>query len=115
MVSDKRLQVKFYRSANGREPVRDWLLSLSEADRRIVGTDLKTVEYGWPLGMPLCRKLRDEIWEVRSNLSGKNNIARTLFCVKNNELVLLHGFIKKTQRTPKEDIDLAFDRLRELH
>lgn len=114
MDSNKQLQVRFFRSANGNEPVRDWLLSLNEADRKIVGSDLKTVEYGWPLGMPLCRKIRGDVWEVRSHLTGKNNIARSLFCVKDNYLVLLHSFVKKTQQTPKDEIYIAMTRLQEL-
>jgi len=74
-----------------------------------------TVEMGWPIGMPVCRKIRDDIWEVRSSLTGKNNIARVLFCTTTNNLVLLHGFIKKTQTTPDEDIDLAMQRKRNLN
>lgn len=114
MVPPKQLQVRFYQSAKGNEPVRDWLLDLGEEDRRIIGTDLKTVEYGWPIGMPLCRKIRGNIWEVRCNLTGKNNIARVLFCTTDEHLVLLHGFVKKTQKTPDDDIDLAEERLRSL-
>lgn len=115
MESSKILQVRFYQSAKGREPVREWLRSLSEEDRKIVGTDLMTVEFGWPIGMPVCRNLRDGIWEVRCNLTGKNNKARVLFCTTVDNLVLLHGFIKKTQKTPDEDIDLAVQRMRDLN
>jgi len=74
-----------------------------------------TVEFGWPIGMPVCRKIRGGIWEVRSSLAGKNNIARVLFCTTDDYLVLLHGFIKKTQKTPDDDIDLAIQRMRSLN
>ena len=112
MVPPKQLQVKFYQSDKGNEPVREWLKSLKEVDRRIIGADLKTVEYGWPIGMPLCRNIRGRIWEVRSKLSGKNNIARVRFCTTDNHIVLLNGFIKKTQKAPNDEIDLAEERLR---
>lgn len=111
IVSDKRLQVSFYANANGKEPVRDWLKGLSDEDRRAIGTDLKTVEYGWPIGMPTCRALRDGLWEVRTSLPS-NKIARVLFYATEGHLVLVHGFIKKTQTTPKKDIDLALERMR---
>lgn len=114
MDPNKRLQVRFYRSATGNEPVRAWLLGLSLENRKIVGSDLKTVEYGWPLGMPLCRQIRGNLWEVRCKLAGSKNIARVLFCTSDNQLVLLHGFVKKTQQTPNDDIDLALSRMREL-
>jgi len=114
MVPPKLLQVRFYQSDKGNEPVREWLKSLSEDDRRIIGMDLKTVEYGWPIGMPLCRKVRGDIWEVRSKLTGNNNIARVLFAATDKHLVLLNGFVKKTQKTPDDEIDLAQQRLRSL-
>lgn len=114
MDPNKRLQVRFYRSATGNEPVREWLLDLSLENRKIVGNDLKTVEYGWPLGMPLCRQIRGGLWEVRCRLTGSKNIARVLFCTTSDHLVLLHGFVKKTQQTPNDDIDLALSRMREL-
>ena len=109
----KRLPAAFFRSLRGAEPVRDWLKGLSDADRRILGYDIGMVEFGWPVGMPLCRSLGDGLWEVRSNLSG-NRIARTMFCVAGFRMVLLHGFVKKTQKTPKQDLDLARTRQKEL-
>ena len=111
IVTDKQLQVSFYVNANGKEPVRDWLKSLPAEDCRAIGTDLKTVEYGWPIGMPTCRAIRDGLWEVRTSLRS-NKIARVLFYAQGGHLVLLHGFIKKTQTTPKKDIDLALERMR---
>ncbi len=82
-------------------------------DRKLVGIDIKTVEFGWPLGMPICRSLGRGIWEVRSNLTG-GRISRVLFAVQGNHLYLLHAFIKKTQKTPSAEIELALRRLKEI-
>jgi phage-related protein len=108
----KRLPAFFYRSDSGREPVRDWLLSLGAEDRKVIGEDIKDVEFSWPIGMPLVGFLGRDLWEVRSNLSGAR-IARILFCIDKGRLVLLHGFIKKTQKTPQKEIELALRRKRE--
>jgi phage-related protein len=105
----KRLPARFYRSDTGREPVREWLKSLDAADRRVIGEDIKDVEFSWPIGMPLVRSLVRDIWEVRSSLP-HGRIARVIFCVEKDCMVLLHGFMKKTQKTPKQDIDLALRR-----
>ena len=102
----KRLPAHFFRSSSGREPVRDWLRTLDVADRRILGEDIKDVEYSWPIGMPLVRSLSHGLWEVRSALTG-GRIARVIFTVDHGCMVLLHGFIKKTQATPRTDLDLA--------
>ena len=104
----KRIEAIFFRTAAGGEPVRDWIKALTPVeDRKQVGVDIKTVEFGWPLGMPVCRALGDGLYEVRSSLSG-NRIARVLFYVDaGSRMVLLHGFIKKTQRTPQSDLELA--------
>ncbi|HEY9017630.1 MAG: type II toxin-antitoxin system RelE/ParE family toxin [Methyloprofundus sp.] len=106
------LTVKFYASENGNEPVRDWLRSLSFDEKKTIGEDIKTVQFGWPLGMPLVRKLEKDLWEVRVHL--KNKIARILFTVRDSDMVLLHGFIKKSQSTPKEDLTLAKNRLKQV-
>ena len=95
------------------EIVRNWLRALDEEDRSIVGQDLMRVQYRWPVGMPLCRSLGDGLWEVRSDLSG-NRIARVLFSVRQGRIVALHGFIKKTRRTPVDDLALARRRDREF-
>ena len=110
----KRIPLVFYRSTGGTEPVREWLQGLRRGDRHIIGSDLKEVEYGWPVGMPLCRPIggRKGLWEVRSNLPG-GRIARVLFCIVHGRLVALHGFIKKTQKTPDKDLDLAVRRMKE--
>jgi phage-related protein len=109
----KRLPAHFYQLPSGREPVREWLQDLDIADRRIVGEDIKDVEFAWPIGMPLCRSLGKGLWEVRSDIT-KGRIARVLFCVHEERMVLLHGFIKKTQKTPQTDMDLALKRKREI-
>ena len=96
-------------------PVRDWLLSLSPADRKIIGDDIRTAEFGWPIGMPLCRPItgRRGLWEIRSSLpSGR--IARVFFCTHESSMILLHGFIKKTQKTPDKELDIAEKRMRGL-
>src|ERR1700728_1193359 len=87
----------FYRTTGGTEPVLDWLRSLPPEDRRAIGTDLATVQFGWPIGMPLCRALGGGLWEVRSTLPN-NRIARLLFFVAGDRIGVVHGFIKKTQR-----------------
>jgi phage-related protein len=103
----KRVPAIFYRTEAGGELVREWLKGLPQADRKRIGEDIKTVEFGWPVGMPVCRPLGDGIYEVRTSL-GQNRIARVLFYIdKKGRMVLLHGFIKKTQKTPREDLDLA--------
>jgi phage-related protein len=110
----KRLPALFWRSGTGSEPVREWLRKeLDKQDRYEVGTAIKTVEYGWPLGLPVCRPLDKGVWEVRVELP-RNRIARVLFCIHERQMVLLHGFIKKTQATPRRELDLALARKRAL-
>ena len=109
----KRLPAHFYRQASGREPVREWLKGLIPPDRRIVGEDIKDVEYPWPIGLPLVRSLGGGLWEVRSTLTG-GRIARVIFVVEHGCMVLLHGFIKKSQTIPKSALDLATRRRRGL-
>jgi phage-related protein len=109
----KKLQARFYESAIGRKPVREWLLELADEDRRIIGYDIQTVEFGWPVGMPVCRPLGDGLWEVRSTLSG-GTIARVIFCIVKGNMVLLHGFVKKTQKTPPQELVLARKRKKEI-
>jgi phage-related protein len=109
----KKLQARFYETGNGRKPVREWLLALSKDDRRTVGKDMQKVEFGWPIGMPYCRPLGRGLWEVRSDLTD-GKIGRVVFCMSAGEMVLLHGFIKKSQKTPAKDMDLALARRREL-
>ena len=98
----------FFRTESGREPVREWLKDLLKDERRIIGEDIMTVQFRWPLGMPLVDHLGSGIWEIRSRLT--NRVARTLFFVHGGEIILLHGFIKKTRKTPNEDRALALRR-----
>ncbi len=110
-IEQKTIKVIFFKTATGNEPVREWLKSLSFEDRKMIGFDIKTIEFGWPLGMPLCRSLSGYkgLWEVRSKLTHEK-IARILFFIDSNKMVLLHGFIKKTQKTPESDLSLAMKR-----
>lgn len=113
MASNKpTLDVRFFQTEGGSEPVREWLKELPATDKRTIGEDLKTVQFGWPLGMPLVRKMDKDIWEVRVSLDKR--IARLLFTVVDNCLVLLHGFIKKSKETPLDDLKLAKQRLKQL-
>ena len=110
---EKIVQVYFFKQTSGAEPVREWLKCLPLEDKKIIGYDIKVVEFGWPLGLPLVRNIGKGIWEVRSQLPSKR-IARILFCMHDGYMVLLHGFIKKTQKTPQSDLALANKRKREL-
>ncbi len=109
----RKVPVVFYRTRAGSEVVRDWLRSLTEKDRFAIGQDLMRVQYRWPVGMPLCRSLGEGLWEVRTDLPSRT-IARTLFCIGGDRIVLLHGFIKKTQKTPDAELALARKRKREF-
>lgn len=109
----KILEVDFYSEANGNEPVRKWLKSLEKETRSIIGKDICTVQEGWPLGMPLIRNLGSGLWEVRSTIP--NGIARIIFVMREGSMILLHGFIKKTQKTPPQDIEIAKSRSKNLN
>lgn len=104
--------VVFFRLASGREPVRDWLKALDRRDRKGIGEDIKTLQFGWPVGMPVARKLSENLWELRSVLS--NGIARVFFTIFGRRIVLLHGFVKKTRKTPPRELALARRRLNQL-
>jgi phage-related protein len=109
----RTIPVVFYRTPAGTEVVRNWLRGLDDGDRNAIGQDLMRVQYRWPIGMPLCRPMGDGLWEVRSELpSGR--IARVLFSVQHGRILALHGFIKKTRKTPDEDLALARRRRREF-
>ena len=109
MVTNFRLQVVFYKSDSDKEPVRDWLKKLDKEDRKIIGENIKTVQFGWPLGMPLVRKIEKALWEIRIQLD--NRIVRILFTTHEGFMVLLHGFIKKSQKTPANDLNVAKQRM----
>ena len=106
-----KLRAVFYSTSSGREPVRDWLMSLRLDERKQIGTDIAYVQFKWPIGKPRVDHLRGRIWEIRTALP--NRIARVLFSVYRDELILLHGFIKQTQKTPTADIVLAEARWKE--
>ena len=106
------LTVRFYTTLSGREPVREWLRNLSADDRKTIGTDIKTVQYGWPIGMPLVRKMVAGLWEVRIDTASGG--VRVLFTVIEAQMVLLHAFPKSTQKTPKADLAIALTRLKEV-
>ena len=105
-----KLAVRFFVSAAGREPVREWLKGLGQPARKAIGDDIRTMQFGWPLGMPLVLKMADDLWEARTDLP--DGIARVIFTITRGEAVLLHGFIKKSRKTPKDDLDTAKKRLK---
>jgi phage-related protein len=107
------IPVRFYKSPAGREPVLEWLQNLDKEDRRVIGLDLMRVQFGWPIGMPLVRSLKNGLWEVRSALPSQR-IARLILCFHEEMLVVLHGFIKKTRKTPPADIEISKRRMREV-
>ena len=109
----KKISAVFFRNESGREPVREWLKELGKPDSVTIGCDIRTVEFGWPVGMPVCRALGDGLYEVRSSLNG-GRIARVIFCIIAERMYLLHGFIKKTQATPNHELNLARQRKRQL-
>lgn len=111
---EKIISAKFYRTPAGNEPVLDWLKGLNKEDRKTIGNDIRTVEMGWPIGMPVCRKLEGHsgLREVRSEISD-GCIARIIFYINGNEMILLHGFVKKDRKIPKSEIDLAINRKKE--
>jgi phage-related protein len=108
MKAERPLKVVFFKTDTGNEPVREWLKALSKENCKIIGTDILTVQYAWPVGKPLVDNLGNGIWEIRSRLD--NRIARTLFALVEQEIVLLHGFIKKQQKTPHDELELARNR-----
>jgi phage-related protein len=109
----RKIPVVFYRTRGGSEVVRDWLRGLDEKERSEIGLDLMRIQFRWPIGMPLCRSIGDGLWEIRTNLPS-NRIARVLFFVAQERIVVLNGFIKKTQKTPAEELALARKRMKEF-
>jgi phage-related protein len=109
----QKIRLVFFRTNAGREPVREWLKGLDEADRHAIGKDLLRAQWRWPVGMPLCRPMGKGLWEVRTDLAG-NRTARVLICPYQGRLVALHGFVKKTRTTSQNDLALARNRQKEL-
>lgn len=111
MGNAPRLVAIFYRTKSGNEPVREWLKDLSKDERRAIGEDIAYVQFKWPIGKPRVDHLRGEVWEVRTTIG--NRIARTLFAVDDGVMILLHGYIKKTQQTPDSELALAAKRFKD--
>jgi phage-related protein len=109
----RKVELVFFRNDAGREPAREWLKGLDEAERHAIGKDLLRAQWRWPVGMPLCRPMGKGLWEIRTNLPG-NRTSRVMVCFNHERLVALHGFIKKTRTTPVDDLALARTRQREL-
>lgn len=109
----QKMPLIFYRRAGGTEPVRDWLKALPEAECHAVGWDLLRAQWRWPVGMPLCRAMGSGLYEIRTDLP-TGRTARVLICLHADHLVALHGFIKKTKRTPVDDLELARKRRMEV-
>lgn len=89
----------------GNEPVREWLRDLPTSDKKVIGADILAVQWKWPVGKPLVDSLGGSLWEVRSSLGDR--IARTFFIVVEEDIVLLHGIIKKSRTAPKQELALA--------
>ena len=109
---DRPISVLFFRLDSGREPVREWLRDMRPEHRKAIGEDIKTLQFGWPVGMPLARKMDDGLWELRSSLS--SGIARTFFTVYERQIVLLHGFVKTSRKTPPKELAIAKRRRNKL-
>lgn len=111
MILEPKLKVNFFANENGKEPVREWLKDLTKVERKTIGDDIKTVQFGWPLGLPLIRNVGNGLWEVRSTIP--NGIARVIFVTKRGEMILLHAIIKKTPKLPDKDKKVALKRLKQ--
>ncbi len=111
----KQLPAKFFENHQGRVPVKEWLLELASEDRKAIGDDIRTAEFGWPIGMPICRSIQGQrgLWEIRSKLPA-GRTARVFFCVHEGAMVLLHGFVKKSQKAPKHELAVAVKRMKGL-
>lgn len=112
-IVPSKIDLYFYRTDAGNEPVRDWLKDQAEPERRTIGLDLQRVQFRWPVGMPLCRPMGNGLWEVRTSLPN-GTISRVLICFHQKKIYALHGFIKKTQKTPDDDLKLALKRKKEV-
>lgn len=112
-MASSKLELSFFRSEQQVEPIREWLKELTKEEKRIIGTDLKTIQFGWPLGMPLVKNVGNSIWEARSHLP-QGKISRIFFVIYNDTIVLLHGFIKKAQKIPQKELHLAKKRRQQL-
>jgi phage-related protein len=112
MTTTRPLACSFYRTGSGNEPVREWLKSLRPKERLLIGIDIKTVQYVWPIGRPLVGSLGDGLWEIRTPVHGK--ASRVLFTFWGGRMVLLSAFFKRTQQTPVQELRLARSRKNEI-
>lgn len=112
MVNGEKVKVAFFRNGSGREYVRDWIKSLPDKGKKAIGVDIRHIQNCWPIGKPTVDSIGDGIWEVRTEL--EKGWARILFCFHANEMILLHGFMKKSNKTPRKDIDTAKNRMSKL-
>lgn len=112
MPMDRPISVVFFRLDSGREPVREWLKAMPPKSRKTIGEDIKTLQFGWPIVMPLARKIDDGLWELRSSIPA--GIARTFLTIYADNIVLLHGFVKKSRKTPTKELSIAKRRLTRL-
>jgi phage-related protein len=103
--NEKTMSVHFFKTHAGNEPVRDWLKLRTREEKRVIGEDIKAVEFSWSVGYPQVMKLDKDLWELRTNLP--DGICRIFFTIWQRYMVLLHGIVKKTKKTPQQDLDLA--------
>jgi phage-related protein len=108
----KGFDVVFFETESGKQPVREFIKQLSKEDQKEVGADIRVVQDSFPIGLPLVRKLKPELWEIRSFI--KNGISRIFFTFFDKKIIFLHAFVKKMQKTPLKEIDVAIKRLKEF-
>ena len=109
---EKSFEVVFFEAESGNQPAREFIKDLAKDDKKIVGADIRVVQNSFPIGLPLVRKLKHGLWEIRSDV--KDGICRIFFTFINEEIILLHGIVKKTQKTPQHEIDVAIERIKEF-
>lgn len=100
-----KLGCRFFKTDGGTEPVRDWLRDLVPEVRKEIGSDILVVQWRWPIGKPLVDGFGGGLFEIRTRVAGDSY--RVLFCISESTMILLHGFMKKTKKTPKTDLELA--------
>lgn len=113
----KKINAQFFRSEQGTEPVRKVLRELGRPIKTQVGDDIRFVELNWRVDKPYVDRLRGgrgklekSVYEVRHTVEGKEY--RTLFFVYEARMVLVHFFQKKTQKTPLQEIEVAWQRMK---
>ena len=110
--SQKDFEVVFFETASGKQPVREFIWGLTKEDKKEVGADIRTVQAGFPMGLPLVKKIDSGVWEIRSTI--RDGICRVFFTVTGEKIVLLHAYLKKTQKIPPKELDIVKERLKEL-